>query len=146
MCIEDVEDKRMEEAIFYNHYKQMKIEMKSKRKLDQITDGDFTKIQGYMKHHNMEFTRMAFRLRTRQFRCRANMPKLYGDVMWCHSCSTGPEEGPGGDPAPVESQGHLEVCLAYSHLRVGRDVELCQEDKVRYFMELSGKREKEKLT
>ena len=78
--------------------------------------------------------------------CRANMSKLYGDILWCHSCSTGPEEGPGGGPAPVESQGHLEVCLAYSHLRVGRDVELCQEDKVHYFMELSSLREKEKWT
>ena len=101
-------------------------------------------MQQYMKHHSLEFTRMAFRLRTRQFRCRANMPKLYGDVLWCHSCSTGPEEGPGGGPAPTESQGHLELCLAYSEMRVGRDVELCFEDKVNYFMELSSKREKEK--
>ena len=103
-------------------------------------------MQGYMKHHSLEFTRMAFRLRTRQFRCRANMPKLYGDVLWCHSCSMGPEEGPGGGLAPVESQGHLKVCVAYSELRVGRDVELCQEDKVHYFMELAVKREKEKWT
>ena len=101
-------------------------------------------MQGYMKHYNLEFSRMAFRLRTRQFRCRANMPKLYGDILWCHSCSAGPEDGPGGGPAPVESQGHLEVCAAYSHLRVGRDVELCLEDRVRYFMELIVEREKQK--
>ena len=53
----------------------------------------------------------------------------------------GPEEGPGqgqgGTTDPVESQGHLEVCLAYSHLRVGRVGELCLEDKVRYFLVLS---------
>ena len=58
----------------------------------------------------------------------------------------GPEEGPGGGPAPVESQGHLEQCIAYSHLRVGRDVELCMEDQVRYFMELIVEREKQKWT
>ena len=120
------------------------MEMKKMRKLDAISDGDFTNMQEYMKHHSLEFTRMAFRLRTRQFRCRANMPKLYRDVLWCHSCSTGPEEGPGGGPAPTESQGHLELCLAYSEMRVGRDVELCFEDKVNYFMELSSKREKER--
>ena len=74
------------------------------------------------------------------------MPKLYGDILWCHSCSTGPEEGPGGTTAPVESQGHLELCPAYTELRVGRDVELSLEDKVRYFLELSVKREKEKWT
>ena len=44
----------------------------------------------------------------------------------------------------MESQGHLELCMAYSELRVGRDVELCQEDKGRYFLELSAKRDKEK--
>ena len=77
------------------HYKTSKEEMKKYRKLDDISDGDFRKMQGYMKHHNLEFSRMAFRLRTRQFRCRANMPKLYGDVLWCHSCSSGPEDGPG---------------------------------------------------
>ena len=74
------------------------------------------------------------------------MPKLYGDVLWCHSCSTGPEDGPVGGPSPMESQGHLEVCVAYSHLRVVKDVELCQEDKVRYIMELSVECEKRKWT
>ena len=146
LCYEEVDKKTMEEAVFYNHYKSLKEEMKKYRKLDSISDGDFTEMQGYMKHYNLEFSRMAFRLRTRQFRCRANMPKLYGDILWCHSCSTGPEDGPGGGPAPVESQGHLEVRAAYSHLRVGRDVELCLEDRVRYFMELIVEREKQKWT
>ena len=92
---------------FFHHYRALKEEMKRYRKLDGINDGDIRKMQGYMKHYNLEFSRMAFRLRTRQFRCRANMPKIYGDVLWCHSCSAGPEEGSGGGPAPVESQGHL---------------------------------------
>ena len=146
MSVEDVDEERMEEAVFYDHYKHLKDNMKKMRKLDNISDGNFTKMQEYMKHHSLEFCRMAFRLRTRQFRCRANMPKLYKDVLWCHACSAGPEDGPGGVRAPVESQGHLEVCLAYSHLRVGRDVELCQEDKVRYFVELSAERERRKWT
>ena len=146
LCYEEVDKKTVEEAVFYNHYKSLKEEMKKYRKLDSISDGDFTEMQGYMKHYNLEFSRMAFRLRTRQFRCRANMPKLYGDILWCHSCSAGPEDGPGGGPAPVESQGHLEVCAAYSHLTVGRDVELCMEDRVRYFMELIVEREKQKWT
>ena len=74
------------------------------------------------------------------------MPKLHGDILWCHSCSAGLEDRPGGGPAPVESEGHLEVCAAYSHLRVGRDVELCMEDRVRYIMELIVEREKQKWT
>jgi hypothetical protein len=146
ICYVEVDKKTMEQAVFYNHYKLLKEGMKKYRKLDAISDGDFTKMQGYMRHYNIEYSRMAFRLRTRQFRCRVNMPKLFRDILWCHSCSSGPEEGPGGGPAPAESQGHLQVCLAYSHLRVGRDVELCEEDRVKYFMELTVEREKQKWT
>ena len=85
----------------------------------------------------IEFCRMAFRLRTHQFVCRKNIPKMYGGVLWCHSCSSGAEDGPGGVAAPEESQAHLEWCVAYCCLRVGRDFELNFEHKVNYFMELS---------
>ena len=146
MSVEDVDEERMEEAVFYNHYKHLKDDTKKMRKLDDISNGNFTRIQNYMKHHSLEFCQMAFRLRTRQFRCRANMPKLYRDELWCHACSAGLEDGPGCQRAPLESQGHIELCLAYSYLRVGRDVELCQEDKVRYFVELSVERERRKWT
>ena len=63
MSVEDVEEKRMEEAIFFNHYKHLKEDMKRMRKLDSISDGNFTKIQDYMKHHSLEFFRMAIRLK-----------------------------------------------------------------------------------
>ena len=79
ICYKEVDKKTIEDAVFFHHYKALKEEMKSYRKLDDISDGDFRKMQGYMKQNNLEFSRMAFRLRTRQFRCRANMPKLYGD-------------------------------------------------------------------
>ena len=75
---------------------------------------------------------MAFRLKTHKFVCRKNIPKMYGGVLWCHSCSSGAEEGPGGVAAPEESQAYLERCL-----RVGRDFEVNFEHKVNYFMELS---------
>ena len=118
--------------------------MKRFEKLDSVSDGDFRSIQPYMKNFSLESTRMGFRLRTKQFRCRVNMPKLFGNVLRCHSCSSGPEDGPGGGPAPLESQSHLEQCMAYSHLRAGKDVELNFEDKCKYFMELSIEREKRK--
>ena len=56
-----------------------------------------------------------------------------------------------GRPCPCRVTGApplevLQVCLAYSHLRVGRDVELCEEDRVKYFMELTVEREKQKWT
>ena len=139
-----VDKKTIKEAIFFHHLKDLKREMKQFEKLDDISNGDFRKTQPYMKEFSLEFCRMGFRLRTKQFRCRVNMPKLYGGVLWCHSCSTGPEDGPGGGPAPQESQAHLEQCVAYTHLREDKDVELCFKDKCKYFMELSVEREKRK--
>ena len=144
LCVEESDKKSIHEAIFYHHQRDLKNEMKRFDKLEEIRNGDFRGMQPYMKHYSMEFSRMAFRLRTRQFKCRVNMPKMYGDILWCHSCSTGPEEGPEGCSAPLESQRHLELCVAYSHLRVGKDVELCFEDKVRYFLELSLERDRQK--
>ena len=144
LCLEEVDSKEIKEAIFYNHMKELKKEMKRYGKLDDVSSGDFRSIQQYMKSYSLEFCRMAFRLRTKQLRCRVNMPKLYKDVLWCHSCSTGSDEGPDGGSAPHESQSHLERCVAYSHLRVGKDVELVFEDKVKYFQELSVERDQRK--
>ena len=144
ICQEPVDKKKMNEAIFFNHLKELKIEMKKYQKLDNIINEDFRYTQPYMKQLCLEQCRMGFRLRTNQFRCRVNMPKLFGGVLWCHSCSTGPEDGPGGGPAPLESQCHLEQCVAYSHLREGKDLEYSFKDKTKYFMELSVERDRQK--
>ena len=87
---------------------------------------------------------MAFRLRTRQFVCGANMPRMYGGVLWCHNCSTAADHGPDGGLAPVESQQHLESCKAYLHLHQGRDVENNFQDKVKFFMDVMVERTKRK--
>ena len=55
MLVDDVDKKRMEEAVFYNHHKHLKDNMKKMRKLDSISKGNFTKIQEYMKHHSLKF-------------------------------------------------------------------------------------------
>ena len=144
ICKEQLGKKRIKEAIFYHHMKDLKVDMKRFEKLDDVSDGDFRSIQSYMKNFCLESTRMGFRLRTKQFRCRVNMPKLFGGVLWCHSCSTGPEDGPDGGPAPLESQSHLEQCVAYSHIREGKNVKESFEDKTKYFMELSEERERRK--
>ena len=36
----------------------------------------------------------------------------------------------------MESQKHLKICLAFANLRVGKDLELNVDDRVKYFMEL----------
>ena len=89
----------IKETIFYHHLKDFKSEMKGFEKLEDIYNDDFRKAQPYMK----DFCLDSCRMRTHQLRCRVNMPKLFGRVLWRQSCSTGPEDGPGGGPAPLES-------------------------------------------
>ena len=72
------------------------------------------------------------------------MPSVYGGVLWCHNCSTAPDQGPDGGLAPVESQQHLEICKAYLHLHQGRDVENDFKDKVNFFMDVMMERTKSK--
>ncbi len=54
---------------------------------------------------------------------------------WCRSCSAGPMDGKGVE-SPEETQEHLEQCVAYANIRVGRNVEEDFKDKVEYFREL----------
>ena len=61
-----VDKKTIKEAIFFHHLKDLKREMKQFEKLDDISNGDFRKIQPYMKEFSLEFCRMGFRLRTKQ--------------------------------------------------------------------------------
>ena len=82
VCRKDVSKQAIQEAVFYDHYKELKQEVAS------FKNDDFRTAQPYMKQNCLEFCRMAFRLRTRQFICRTNMPRMYGGVLWCHNCST----------------------------------------------------------
>ena len=144
VCTVEVTKQDIKEAVFYDHYNDLKKEVASFEKLDSIKNDDFRTAQDYMKNNCLEHCRMAFRLRTRQFVCRANMPRMYGGVLWCHNCSTAADQGPDGGMAPVESQQHLERCKAYLHLHKGRDVENIFEDKVNFFMDVMVERTKRK--
>ena len=64
ICQEQVDKKRIKEAIFYHHMNDLKIEMKKYEKLDDISNGDFRTMQSYMKDFCLEHCRMGFRLRT----------------------------------------------------------------------------------
>ena len=87
-----------------------------------------------MEKSNLEFCRMAFRLRTEQFVCRANMQKLYKCNVWCQNCVN--EDGTRSE----EDQEHLEIYPAFLELRRKRDVKNNFEEKVDYFMELASER------
>ena len=105
VCMTNVNLDDIKEAIRINHHDDLKRSLQGQ--LAHLKNEDLRKIQPYMENKYLEFCRMAFRLRTHQFICRKNIPKMYGGVLWCHSCSSGPEDGPGGVAAPEESQAHL---------------------------------------
>ena len=79
---EDVKD-----AILLHHLQFLKIEMRGK-KLEAMARTDMRNRREYTKF-NMEDCRMAFRLETYQFDCRANMPTKYGRDLRCRGCNPG---------------------------------------------------------
>ena len=99
--VEDVNEKKVprgkvEEEIFYHHYREMKKEMESKDKCSEIRHEDFREVQSYMKENSIEKARMMFSLRAKMYNCRANMHGSYDkDDRGCpaFTLAQGREEG-----------------------------------------------------
>ena len=52
------------DAIWKHHYDDLKKEISTSKKLNDIKDEDFSKIQEYFKDRSVENTRMAFKIRS----------------------------------------------------------------------------------
>ena len=61
----NISKSQIKEAIFYSHYKDLKQELSTSRKLEEIQNEDFRTIQPYFKNKSVENTRLAFRIRTK---------------------------------------------------------------------------------
>ena len=77
----------VKDAILIHHLQFLKTEMRGK-KLEVMARSDMRSRREYTKF-NVEDCRMAFRLETYQFDCRANMPKKYGQDLRCRGCNPG---------------------------------------------------------
>ena len=55
---------KIEEAIYYHNYKEMKIGVSSYKKLEEIKYYDFTDVPEYMNDKSLENARMAFRMKS----------------------------------------------------------------------------------
>ena len=53
----------MRNAIFYQNYNEMKIEINSYEKLEDITNDDFRELPEYMNMKSLDKVRMAFRIK-----------------------------------------------------------------------------------
>ena len=73
---------------------------------------------------------MGFRIQTRMIVCPGNMRGKFQGRMECETCVAWREEG---ELPVVASQSHLQVCPAYSLLRVGRNLDVSYTDIIDYY-------------
>ena len=131
---EDIDNEDIKKAIKYDHLKALKLQLRG-RKLQQMANSDVSTRREYTGWSLLE-CRMAYRLETEMFVCRANMATMYGRDLTCRACTPGAEDGAVG---PDEDQDHLEVCPGYGSLWDGLGP-MTPRTRVRYFMRVDNKR------
>ena len=108
----------VKQAIKMHNVQAMKISMKGE-KLRLLVRSDLRERKEYTQFC-VEECRMAFRLETHQFDCRANMPTRYGRDLKCRACCplAVSKAGPEGAEQEQhdETQEHIEVCRGYANL------------------------------
>ena len=140
----EVRNEKIEEAIIFHHYKDLKEELYKSKKLDKIKHEDFRKEQDYLNSKSIESCRAQFRVRTEMvdtfrdnFRSKyRTLPRGQEDRdpgLLCGDC--------GQDR---DSQTHCLDCPAWADARDHLDLH-CIEDMVTYFRRvLKGREDKEK--
>ena len=141
---ENIAKDAVKEAIALHHLTYLKSEMKGK-KLEAMAQTDMRRRRDYTLY-GVEDCRMAFRLETFQFDCRANMPTRYGRDLVCRACSPKPASGQEKEherekeqEEQIESQEHLESCSGYSELWQGLGA-MSPLSRCRYFIRVKQKR------
>ena len=139
----NVEKDKVEDHIFYSHYKDMKDIMKKSKKMEKIQHENFTVEQQYMNSKSVESSRT-------QLRIRLEMLETFKDNYRTKYRTLGRGEedrDPGllcGDCGESrDSQSHCLLCPAWQETRQGLDLD-CIGDVVIYFQRvLRGREEKQ---
>ena len=135
----EVTKDELDEAIYYHNYKEMKLEVFSYKKLEEIQNEDFRELPDYMHDKSIENARMAFRIKSGMVnRIKMNYKGSYKHNLKCEKCEL--EEN--------ETQCHAMVCPGWSEERDGLDLAK-MSDMVLFFQrileEKGGKNKKEGL-
>ena len=110
---EIVRKEKLEEAVAYADYKEMKEEMNKYVKLQEVKDSDMRQEQDYMHEKAVDKARKAFRLRTKMTKCvKMNYKNLYKGNLKCDKCESGDED----------TQEHLMVCMGWEEERGSLDM------------------------
>ena len=124
----DVKKEVIKKAVQYDHMRSLKLELRGD-KLREMANSDMSTRREYTGWSLAE-CRMAYRLETHMFVCRANMPTLYRRDLTCRGCT--PEASPGA-VGPVEDQDDLECCPGYASQWAGLG-SMTSRAQVQYFM------------
>ena len=100
-------------------------------KCENLVNLDMSGPQPYFSSACLAKARMGFRIQTKMVVCPGNMKRMYKDRMMCEVCVAWRQE----EEQVVATQEHIQVCPAYSRLRVGRDLEGSYSDLIDYCMD-----------
>ena len=135
---------KIDEHIYYNHYKDMKEAMNSSKKMENIKHEDFTKEQIYMNSKSVDSSRTQLRIRLQMLDTfKDNYRSKY------RTLDRGEEDrDPGLQCSDCgqfwDSQSHCLVCPAWAEARERLDLS-CIGDMVIYYQRvLKGREEKDK--
>ena len=134
-----IKKKEIHEAVFFHNYGEMKEDMERCRKLEEVKDGDFSKLPDYMiKEKSIDRVRMAYRIRSKMVNdIKMNFKGSNKDSLKCEWCDSGEEE----------SQCHVTQCSGWEEERKGLDLYKL-EDLVTFFQRIlreKGEKRKEGL-
>ena len=138
-----VTKEEIKEAIFWNHYKNMKVELGKFSKLENIKNEDFRSEQNYLKGKSVDNIRREFRLRTQLVATfRDNYRNKYRTLPRGEE-----DEDPGlqcGDCRGArDTQAHCLVCPAWQVAREGLTLTLAEDMVVYYRKVLEGREKRE---
>lgn len=129
-----VKKEKVQEMIYYHHYKDLKDELYKSKKMEEVKHEDYRVAQPYMEDKSIDRCRTKFRIRTQLMKTfKDNFRSKYRQK------DRGEEDSdPGlqcGDclaPNTRDTQAHCLSCPAWEHERTGLDLEDI-EDLVTYF-------------
>ena len=142
--LSNISKEKIDETIFYHHYKDMKEAMNNSKKMEKICHEDFRKEQEYFNNRSVDSART-------QLRIRLEMVDTFKDNFCSkyRKLNRGEEDrDPGlqcGDCGQSrDTQSHCLVCPAWVEARDRLNLS-CIEDVVIFFQRvLKGREEKEK--
>ena len=137
-----VQKEKIEEHIFYNHYKDMKDSIEMSKKMDKVKHENFTKEQDYMNDKSVDRSGIHLRVRLEMLETFKDNYRAKYRTLGRGEEDRDPGLACGDCGQSRDSQSHCLVCPSWQEARERLDLD-CIEDIVLYFQRvLKGREEK----